>query len=166
MSLSIIAAMARNGVIGKNNQLPWHLPEDLKHFKEITMGHPIVMGRKTHESIGRPLPGRENIVLSRNRHYQASGVHIFPSLAAVQEAYPDQEIFIIGGAELYRQAWPLAETLYLTLIEQDFAGDTYFPQLNWDKEFRTLEESPLMTSKQGDLPYRFINFIKAERLSS
>lgn len=128
--LSAIAAMDQNRVIGLNNALPWHLPADLAHFKAITTGHPILMGRKTHESIGRPLPNRTNIVLTRDPHYTAAGVVVVHSLDEAIAACPaDEEIFIIGGAELYALALPKISRLYLTLIDHAFPGDTTFPPL-------------------------------------
>lgn len=127
--LSAIAAMGHRRVIGRNNQLPWHLPADLAHFKAITTGHPILMGRKTHESIGRVLPHRRNIVLTRNPHYQAAGVVVVHSLDEAVSACPEaQEIFIIGGADIYALAMPRLSRLYLTLIHADFTGDTFFPE--------------------------------------
>jgi dihydrofolate reductase len=126
--LSAIAAMDKNRLIGKDNQLPWHLPADLAHFKAITTGHPILMGRKTHESIGRPLPNRHNIVLTRDLSYEAEGITIVHSLDEALAACPDDdEIFIIGGAEIYRLALPRLQRLYLTFIDHAFTGDVYFP---------------------------------------
>ena len=141
--LSLIAAVARNGVIGKDNQLLWHLPGDMRHFRETTRGKPVIMGRKTWESLPeafRPLPGRHNIVVSRDPAYQASGATLAGSLAdALRQAEAKtnaEELFIIGGAELYRQALPLADRLYLTEIEQDFDGDVFFPEVqpqDWEE---------------------------------
>ena len=130
--LSLIAALAKNRAIGKDNQLLWHLPEDMRHFRETTRGKPVIMGRKTWESLPdafRPLPGRKNIVVSRNPAYQASGASLAGSLdAAIKQAGEAAEIFIIGGAELYCQAMPLADRLYLTELAQNFAGDAFFPE--------------------------------------
>ena len=131
--LSLIAAVARNRVIGKDNTLLWHLPEDMRHFRETTRGKPVIMGRKTWESLPdsfRPLPGRLNIVVSRNPAYQASGAELAGSLEdAIRCAGDAREIFIIGGEELYRQAMPKADRLYLTEIEVDFDGDAFFPEV-------------------------------------
>lgn len=154
--LSLIVAMSRNRVIGHQNQLPWHLPEDLKHFKATTMGNPIIMGRKTFESIGRPLPGRENIVVTRNPAYREEGVIVVHSLAEAIKACGDRDAFVIGGAQLYQDALPLADRLYVTLIDQDFAGDTYFPEIDWEKDYTVVEESELKTSSSNQLPYRFV----------
>mgnify|MGYP001568386396 CR=1 FL=1 len=129
--VSIIVAMANNRVIGINNTLPWHLPADLKHFKTLTMGHHIVMGRKTYESIGKPLQGRISVVITRNPNYTAEGITITHTLeAAIAVCGDDPEIFIIGGAELYRQAIQLADRIYLTEIDLDVMGNAYFTKLD------------------------------------
>ena len=129
MTLSVIAAVARNRVIGRDNALPWRLPEDLKHFRALTMGHHIVMGRKTYESLGRLLPGRTTVIVSRNRNYAVPGAIVVSSLQqALQACGDDEEIFIIGGAELYREALPMADRLYLTEIDADVDGDAHFPE--------------------------------------
>ncbi len=126
--ISLIVARARNGVIGFQGKMPWHLPEDLAHFKRTTLGKPIVMGRKTWESIGRPLPGRRNLVITRNPGYVAPGAEIAPGLeAALALVAHEAEAFVIGGGELYAQAMPLAQRLYLTEIDADFEGDAFFP---------------------------------------
>jgi dihydrofolate reductase len=131
--LVLIAAVARNGVIGTDNRLPWHLPEDLRHFKAVTLGHPIVMGRKTWESLGRPLPGRRNLVISRNPDYAAAGAEVFPGLEAALAACPaDAPAFLIGGAELYRLGLPLADEMRLTEVDLDVAGDAHFPDFDRD----------------------------------
>ncbi len=137
MKLSMIAAMGKDRVIGKDNNMPWHLPADLQHFKKTTFGCPIIMGRKTYDSIGRPLPGRLNIILSRNTKLQIEGCSVVNSLedalALAKESGVD-EVFITGGAHLYNKFLANADRLYLTLIDETFEGDTYFPdytQLNW-----------------------------------
>ncbi len=128
---SIIVAMAKNRVIGANNTLPWHLPADLKHFKALTMGHHMIMGRKTFESIGRALPGRITVVVTRNTDYFVPDVIVVNSLeAAISACGDDQEIFVIGGAELYRQAIDLADRIYLTEIDADISGDTHFTEFD------------------------------------
>jgi dihydrofolate reductase len=121
-----IAAMAENRVIGRGNRLPWHLPEDFRWVKECTAGKAIVMGRRTFESMGRPLPGRLNIVLSRSAR-EILGCTVLPSLAAVATAPPDREVWIFGGAEIYRQALPLVAELYLTVVAREVDGDAWFP---------------------------------------
>lgn len=133
MKISLIVAMATNRAIGLNNKMPWHLSADLKKFKAITMGSPIIMGRKTYESIGRPLPGRSNIIISRNLDYQQTDCLVFNDIkTAIAASSKDaEEIFIIGGAELYKATLPLADNLYLTLINQDFTGDTFFPEIDF-----------------------------------
>lgn len=130
MRVSIIVAMARNRVIGRDNAMPWHLPAELKYFKRVTMGKPIIMGRKTYGSIGRPLPGRHNIVVTRDRGYALAGVTVVHGLQeALAAAGEVDEAVIIGGAELYRQALPVADRLYLTEIEAETEGDTWFPEI-------------------------------------
>mgnify|MGYP006127029477 CR=1 FL=1 len=131
MGLSLIVARASNGVIGKDNQLPWRLPADLKYFKAVTMGKPIVMGRKTFESIGRPLPGRQNIVVTRNPDFISAGITVVHSVeAAIAAANEAAEIMLIGGTELYTLSLALADRIYLTAIHQDFDGDAHFPALD------------------------------------
>jgi dihydrofolate reductase len=126
--LTLIVARARNGVIGRAGQMPWRLPEDLAYFRRTTMGHPIVMGRRTWESLGRPLPGRRNIVVSRDAGLAAPGAEVVPSLEeAVRRTQDAAQVFVIGGAQLYEQALPLARRLLVTEIDADFEGDTYFP---------------------------------------
>ena len=138
--VSLIVAMANNRVIGINNTLPWHLPADLKHFKTLTMGHHILMGRKTYESIGKPLPGRTSVVITRNHDYRAEGVTIAHTLEeAIALSDDDTEIFIIGGAELYRQAIQLSDRIYLTEIELETTGDAHFTELDknvWQESSR------------------------------
>lgn len=126
--LTLIVARARNGVIGKDNAMPWKIPGEQAYFKRVTMGHPIIMGRKTWESIGRPLPGRRSIVISRNSALAAPGAEVAPGLdAALARCVGATEAFVIGGAELYRIALPSADRLLITEIDHDFDGDTYFP---------------------------------------
>ncbi len=128
--LSLIVAVARNGVIGKDNRLPWHIPEDLKRFRALTMGHHIIMGRRTWESIGRPLPGRTSVVITRDADYTASGAQVVHSLTeAVAGCAGDAEAFVIGGAEIYREALPHADRVYLTEVMADYPGDVSFPAL-------------------------------------
>ena len=131
-TLGIIAAVAENGVIGVDGDLPWRLPEDLKHFKRTTSGHPIIMGRKTYESIGRPLPRRHNIVLTRNPDYEAPGCTVVQSLeAALEVAWAeDDEVWVIGGAGLYAAALPRATRLELTEVHRSVPGDTFFPEFD------------------------------------
>lgn len=131
MIVSVLAAVADNDVIGRNNDLPWHLPKDLQWFKRLTTGHAIVMGRRTFESIGRPLPNRRTIVLSRSERFAPAGVETAPSLAAALELASDEtEVFVVGGATVYAEALPRADRLYLTRVHADVTGDVTFPRLN------------------------------------
>jgi dihydrofolate reductase len=133
MRISLIVALAENHVIGANNRLLWRLPAELQYFKKTTMGKPIIMGRKTHESIGRALPGRRNIVISRQVDFQAEGCDVVDSLDAALALVKDcEEVMIIGGAQIYQQALPLADRLYLTWVHHAFEGDTFFPA--WSSE--------------------------------
>lgn len=157
--ISIIAAVARNGVIGKDNQLLWHLPEDMRHFRETTRGKPVIMGRKTWESLPdafRPLPARHNIVVSRNPAYQPSGATLANSLEdAIRKVGNAEEIFIIGGADLYRQAMPIADRLYLTEIDQDFHGDVFFPAILkhvWKEASREVQRGVSL------VPFSFVQY--------
>lgn len=125
--ITLVAAMARNRAIGLDGRMPWHLPGELQHFKSVTMGKPIVMGRKTWESIGRPLPGRQNIVISRNQNYFAEGAECCTSLQRALEIADGDEVMVIGGGELYRQALPLADRMILTVVDCEPAADTFFP---------------------------------------
>ncbi|EIJ78565.1 Dihydrofolate reductase [Bacillus methanolicus PB1] len=142
--ISLIWAMDENRVIGKDNKLPWHLPEDLKFFKRVTMGHPIAMGRKTHDSIGRNLPGRENIVITRQKDFQCDGCTVLHSVQELVDyaAEKNEEVFVIGGAEIFKQILPFADRLYLTQIRNKFKGDTFFPELN-------MEDWELITQEKG-----------------
>jgi len=148
MSLSVIVALAKNRVIGLNNTLPWHLPEDLKRFKQLTMGHHIIMGRKTYESLGRLLPGRQTVIVTRKPDYKVDGAIVVHSLEqAISVSSADSEAFLIGGAELYQQSLPLAKRLYLTMIDAEFEGDAYFPEIELD-HWDLLEQQDLI-SQQG-----------------
>lgn len=128
-TLTLVVAYARNRCIGRDNTLPWKLPGDLAHFKRTTLGHPIVMGRNTWESLGRPLPGRQNIVVSRNPDYQAAGATVVPTLEAALEIAQADDVYVIGGAQIYTQALPLAQRIVATEIQADVDGDAFFPLL-------------------------------------
>ncbi len=131
MIRTLVVAMARNRVIGRDNQLPWRLPDEIAYFKRVTMGHPIVMGRRTYESIGKPLPGRKNIVVTHDRRYQAPGCSVVGSLGeAWQAAGNAEEVCVIGGTSLFRESLPIADRIHLTLVEADVPGDTYFPEFD------------------------------------
>ena len=140
IQLAAIVAAAENGVIGRNNALPWHLSEDLKYFKRVTLGKPIVMGRKTFESIGRPLPGRTNIVITRNHAYRHEGVKVVSTLDEALSLAADialidgvEELLVIGGAEIYRESIPRADRLYLTEVHAAVQGDALLPPIDWSK---------------------------------
>ncbi len=162
LHLAIIAALARNGVIGIDNRLPWRLPGDLKRFKTLTMGHPIIMGRKTWESIGKPLPGRRNLVVSRNPDYLAAGAEVFGSLKAALRACAgcEGEIFVVGGAELYALALPIADRMYLTEVLSEVDGDAYFP--DFDRSL-WLEESRIAGPVDAEPAFQFVNYRRVER---
>ncbi|MCY0965184.1 dihydrofolate reductase [Parathalassolituus penaei] len=162
MKLALIVALARNHSIGLNNQLPWHLPEDLRYFRAVTMGKPVVMGRKTHESIGRPLPGRPNIVISRQSGYQSDGVAVVESLEpAIQLAArlalqaEAGEAIIMGGADIYRQVLPLVDRMYLTEVHADFDGDAFFPQFD-RSEWEEVQRVDHAGSGDNPVPYSFV----------
>ena len=156
MRISIIAAMATNHVIGLNNALPWHLPADLRHFKSVTMGKPVVMGRKTFESIGKPLPGRMNIVISHNPNFQAAGCHTVRSIEqALEQAGEQDEVMIIGGASFYRQILPRADRLYLTLVHASFDGDAFFPDYR-QADWRVLEREDHKADDKNSCDYSFL----------
>jgi dihydrofolate reductase len=158
MSLSIIVATAKNRTIGINNTLPWRCPADLQHFKRLTMGHHIIMGRKTFDSIGRPLPGRTTVIVTRNQDLQVEGCLIAHSLQeAIAACGNDNEAFIVGGAELYAQALPLAARLYITEIQQDVAGDAHFPELDRGTWLEVSRERHSQTEPQP-LEYHFTEY--------
>jgi len=154
--ISIVVAMDRNRLIGSGGSLPWHLPADLRHFKRTTMGKSVIMGRRTHQSIGKPLPGRVNIVVTSDREYPAPGCAVASSLdGAIDAAEEAQEIMIIGGAELYRQALPRTGRIYLTRIDAAFKGDTWFPEIDW-KEWRVREEAEFSADDRNAFKYSFL----------
>lgn len=156
MKLSLIVAMAANRTIGLNNQMPWHLSADLKKFKQITMGQPIIMGRKTFESIGRPLPGRQNIIISRNPNYQQSGCSVFNDLdSALQSCTGHDEVFVIGGATLYEATVACADRLYITEIQKTFDGDTWFPEIN-PEQWQEVAREEIKDDSSVDFNYSFI----------
>lgn len=131
MRISAVVAMAQNRVIGKNNQLPWRLPADLRYFKALTLGKPILMGRKTHEAIGRVLPGRRNIILTRNKAFQVSGAKVIYSFEEVLKGLKEEdELMLIGGAQLFQALLPEIQKIYLTKVHAIVEGDSYFPELN------------------------------------
>ena len=147
--------MSRNRVIGREGDLPWRLSADLRRFKQLTMGHHIIMGRTTYESIGRPLPGRHSVVLSRDANFTAAGAAVVGSLAeACELAAADNEAFVIGGAQIYELALPHVERIYLTRVQADVEGDTCFPELHWES-WETMEETSFEADAKNDYPSTF-----------
>ncbi len=171
MIISLIAAVAKNNIIGGDNTLLWNLPADMKHFRTITSGHTVIMGRKTFESIGKPLPHRKNIVITQNINYMQEGIEIVHSLEEAlrltslehgrnfEENQEEVEVFIIGGGEIYKQAFEKASKLYITEIHQDFDGDTSFPLIDkndWQETTR-IDHEP---DEDNIFPYSFVTYIK------
>ncbi|HZS43626.1 MAG TPA: dihydrofolate reductase [Blastocatellia bacterium] len=157
MRISIIVAMSINRVIGLNNALPWRLSADLKRFKQLTMGHCLIMGRKTFESIGRPLPGRTTIVVTRQRGFKPDGVQIAHSLEdAINQASGD-EVFIAGGAQIYNESIQMADRLYMTIIEKEFEGDAFFPEINFS-DWRLESEEKHEPDSQFEYSYSFLTY--------
>lgn len=157
--LSIIVAADRNNVIGKDNALIWHLPNDLRFFKEKTTGHAIIMGRKTFESVGKPLPNRRNIIITRNPNFKADGCEVVPSLqAAIALVSEDDETFIVGGEEIYRQALPVTDRVYLTRIDKVFEGDRHFPELG--PEWIVVDERDGIVDEKNLHAHSFLVFEK------
>ena len=156
--LTLIVARARNGAIGFGGTLPWRLPEDLAHFKRTTMGHPIIMGRRTWSSIGRALPGRRSIVVSRNASFDAPGAEVVPSLeAALERAGDAPEVFVIGGARLFAEAAQRAQRMIVTQIDADFEGDTFFPQPD-PREWVAVEREPHAATATRPFAIEFITY--------
>ncbi len=159
MSLSIIAAVAKNNVIGNENKLLWRIPLDMKFFKNTTTGHPIIMGRKTFLSIGRALPNRRNIVITRDENFSFENVEVFHSIEEIVSLFKDAkgEAFIIGGADIYKQFFPIVDKLYITHIDEEFIGDTSFPEINqniWKKE----SENKVEKSEENPYQIRFATY--------
>ena len=160
MTLSIIVAAAENGIIGHHNQLIWHLPADLRRFKQLTTGHTVIMGRRTHQSIGRPLPNRRNIVISRDPAFQAPGCLVARDIdQALALAADDTEAFIIGGGAIYRALWHRADRLLLTLVHDRPEGDTAIPPV-LPEEWRETSREPHPADDKNPLPYTFINYTR------
>jgi len=161
MLISMIAAMANNRVIGANNTMPWHLPADLTHFKRITLGKPIIMGRKTYESIGKALPGRLNIVISKDRSLTLNDASVVQNCElAIAAAGKAEEVMIIGGGTIYRHFLPLCQRLYLTQIDLEVAGDTYFPDYQADFWWQTLDKESNTLNDKNPYNYQFITLAK------
>lgn len=163
MHISLIVALASNHIIGAHNRLLWRLPAELQYFKKITMGKPIIMGRKTHESIGRALPGRRNIVISRNPTFKAEGCEVVHSLdAALALVKEEVEVMVIGGAQIYQQALPRAERLYVTWVHHVFDGDVYFPE--WDAaQWREVSREERVADAENPYSLSFLILERTEK---
>ena len=161
MMLSCIVAVSENGVLGRKGLLPWRLSADLKHFKSVTMGHPLFMGRKTHESIGRVLPGRINVVISRDINYKAEGCVVATSFQHGIEliGFAEKKCFVIGGGEIYQLAMPLVEEIYLTRVHANIEGDVYFPRLI-EKEWEKVEEERHSADEKNEFDYSFCRYVR------
>ena len=167
IQLAVIVAAAENGVIGRNNTLPWHLPRDLRYFKQVTMGKPIVMGRKTFDSIGRPLPGRTNIVITRNPGFSAEGVRVVASLDEALRLAADialidgaTELVVIGGVEIYRASIPRADRLYITEVHASIEGDAFLPRIDWT-HWREVSRERHCASDANPYDYSFVVYQRA-----
>lgn len=158
--ISLLVAVARNGVIGRDNKLPWHLPADLKRFKQLSVGKPVIMGRKTYDSIivqlGKALPDRKNIVVTRNADFKAPGCEVATSIdEAIRLAGDAQEVVVIGGGQIFEETLPIADRVYMTWVKADVPGDAYFPEVDWSKwrvSFR--EDHP----EGKELPFEYVNY--------
>lgn len=164
MKLSLIAALAANNVIGRNNQVPWRLPTDLRRFKALTMGHHLIMGRKTFDSVGRPLPGRVNVVITRREDWSAAGVTVEHSLEEalrVAADAADAEAFIAGGAEIYELAIHRADRMYLTRVHAEVEGDTFFPEFDDVSEWRLVDAEHFEADERNEYPFSFLTYDRA-----
>ena len=160
MYITIVVAIASNYAIGKNNQLLWHLPKHLKHFKDITAGGTVIMGRKTFDSVGKPLPKRRNIIITRQT-IEIEGCEVVNSLeAAIALCKDEQEVFIVGGAEIYRQAMHVTNKIYLTIVHHSFDADTFFPEIDY-KDWKETEREDYQTDEKHAFPYSFITLVRA-----
>ena len=158
--ISIIVAIAKNGVIGDKNTLLWHLREDMVHFRTTTSGHPVIMGRKTYDSIGRPLPKRTNVVITRDTNLSIEGCIIAHSLSEAVEMFStEEEIFIIGGAQIYAQALEIADRLYLTVIDHEYQGDSSFPEINYN-DWQEIAREDFARGEEFEHPFSFITLDK------
>ncbi|SET32070.1 dihydrofolate reductase [Salinibacillus kushneri] len=160
--ISLLVAMDQKGVIGKDGDLPWRLPNDLKFFKETTMDHTIVMGRKTYQSIGRPLPRRNNVVLTRDSSFEAQGcfiIHSWDTVKEWNEHTPEEEVFVIGGSELFKDAIYFADKMYITEIDESFEGDTYFPSFD-SSEWELVHKEKGIKNVKNPYDYYFCTYIR------
>ncbi len=156
MTLSLITAIDKNRLIGNGGKIPWHLPADFAYFKEATMGHSVIMGRTTFESIGKPLPGRRNIVLTRG-DFTHEGVEVVHSLEEVLKSFSDEEVFVIGGAQVYKEALQQTDKLYITFVDGDFEGDTFFPEINW-YEWKEIKSETRKADEKNPHDMKFVVF--------
>ena len=162
MTVSIIAIVATNGVIGRDNALPWFMPADLKRFKALTMGHHMIMGRKTFLSVGKPLPGRTTVVVTRSRDFVADGVLTAQSIeSAILLAQDDPEVFICGGAEIYEQTIHRADRMYITRVHADVEGDTVFPEFDDVNEWKLVDAEHFEADDRNQYPYSFLTYARA-----
>ncbi|MCI9366526.1 MAG: dihydrofolate reductase [Clostridia bacterium] len=164
--LSIIVAIAKNNVIGKDNKLIWHLPEDLKRFKELTIGKTIIMGRKTFESLGRVLPNRKHIVLTQNREFKYDNpqVEVINDIEEIKQYIEDkEENFVIGGATIYKMLMPYTNKMYITKIDKEFLGDTFFPEIN-KEEWKLAEEKKGITDEKNPYRYEYITYVRTNKI--
>lgn len=166
--MDMIAAISKNNQIGADNKLPWHIPEDLRYFKEITLGHTLIMGRKTFESIGKPLPNRTNVILTRDRNFKAEGVFVVYSLEEALDFCKKQEaqgkkVFVAGGGEIYSLFLPFVDKLYLTLVDKEIEGDTNFP--NYEKDFKLIKTTYPKEAAPDGATYRFTIWHRKEGIA-
>lgn len=160
MIISLVAAAGNNNVIGNHNTLPWKMPADMKFFMNLTKGHPVIMGRKTYESFGRPLKERRNIIITRDKTFVIAGCEVVHSLnEALSLVKEDKEVFIIGGADIYRQSMSIADKIYLTRIHGDFEGDAYFPQIS-NSDWVETRNSEQPADEKNPYPFAFLEYIK------
>ncbi|WLD91550.1 dihydrofolate reductase [Alkalihalobacillus sp. AL-G] len=152
--ISLLVAVGKNQVMGKDNDLPWHLPEDLKWFKKVSMGHTIIMGRKTYESIGKPLPGRKNVIVTTNKSYEAEGCIVTHSIDEALEQNGEEQI-VIGGAQIFEQVLPKTDRIYFTYIDADFDGDTYFPEID-ESDWKVSSKEKGIKNEKNPYDYYFI----------
>lgn len=157
--LILIAAQTKNRVIGKDGKMPWHLPADLRYFRETTSGHTVVMGRKTYESMGRPLPNRRNIILTRQKDLKIEGCEVFNDIEEVKKQFKDEEVFVIGGAEIYELSLPFADRVYLTEIDAELDGDTFFPEIDKSK-WREISRKTYIKDEKNKYSLDFVIYEK------
>ena len=160
-SITLIAAMGKNRAIGLDGRMPWHLPAEWQHFKQATMGKTIVMGRKTWQAIGRPLPGRQNVVISRDSSYDAAGAELAGSLADAVELAQADEVMVIGGGQIYAMALPLAQRMILTIIDIEPRADTWFPEWN-EQQWSKTKEKHFPVAEDNALAYRIVEFTRIQ----